>query len=131
MIAQTHYKPACPLLLGCALVTAMLTGLAGCASAEVLPTALQQRLASAQTTADDHRAAARIYQQQAQQLQEESERYLREANSISQLEDTKGFRRYSLKTAARERLKRANELLQAAAQQEQQANSMVAHRSQP
>jgi hypothetical protein len=131
---NTRHKTSYRSLLGSCLIGLLLTGMAGlvgCAYAGgfQLPDSLQSRLQSPQSTADDHKAAAQLYQQQAQQLKEQAARYAREADSISQLEDTKGFRRTALKTAAREREKEATELSMASAEHLRQAETMIATRT--
>lgn len=131
MMNPTQNKPTRPIFLGSCLISLMLTGLVGCALAGgyTLPESLQSRLQSPQSTADDHKAAAQLYQQQAQQLKEEAARYAREADRISQLEDTKGFRRNALKTAAREREKEAKDMSMASAEHLRQAETMIATRT--
>jgi hypothetical protein len=54
-------------------------------------------------SADDHRAAAMLYQSKAQQLAEEADRYEAEASKIGPYEDPKGFRRGGLVTAGQEK----------------------------
>src|SRR4051812_48565794 len=129
-----YHKASYPSLLGSCLIGLVFTGMAGlvgCAYAGgfQLPDSLQSRLQSPHSTADDHKAAAQLYQQQAQQLKEQAARYAQEADSISQLEDTKGFRRTALKTAAREREKEAKDLSMASAEHLRQAETMIATRA--
>lgn len=121
-----------PIFMCASLMTLMLTGLMGCAFAgdHTLPTDLQNRLQSSDSTADDHLAAARLYHQYAQQLEAEAARYAREAASITPLEDTKGFRRNALKTAAQEREKQAHDLLQLVTEHQRKAETMTATRTQ-
>jgi hypothetical protein len=54
-------------------------------------------------SADDHMAAAMLYQSKAKQLEVEADRYEAEASKIGPHEDPKGFRRGGLKTAAQEK----------------------------
>lgn len=113
-------------------MTLMLTGITGCALAgdQTLPTDLQSRLQSSEGTADDHLTAALLYQQHAKQLEADAARYAREADRISPLEDTKGFRRAGLKAAAQSREKQAHDMLQLVAEHQQKADVLTATRAQ-
>lgn len=75
---------------------AALLGLIGCSG--VSATQLEHMLAS-NGSADDHMAAAMLYQSKAQQLAAEADRYEAEASKIGPYEDTKGIRRGGLVTA--------------------------------
>ena len=103
-----------------------LIGSVGCSFArdQVLPRDLQNRVAS-QGTADDHIAAALLYQQQAHQAQTEAEKYEQAAASIRPIEDPKGFRRSALITAAQEHQRMAGEMQQLYAAHEAKAKAML------
>jgi len=127
MIQRSHHSATVRTVLCASFVTLMLSGMAGCAFAgDPLPADLKSRLESSTGTAEDHLAAARLYQQRAQQLEADAARYAREADSITPLEDTKGFRRNALKTAAREHQKEAKEMLHLFAEHERKAVTMTA-----
>ncbi len=79
-----------------ALPLAGLLGLVGCSG--VTATQPESTLAS-NGNADDHRAAAMLYQSKAQQLEGEADRYEAAASKIGPYEDPKGFRRGGLVTA--------------------------------
>lgn len=79
---------------------AALLGLIGCSG--VAATELDSALASNES-ADDHMAAATLYQSKAEQLAAEADRYEAEASKIGPHEDPKGFRRRGLITAAQEK----------------------------
>lgn len=83
-----------------ALPLAALLGLIGCSG--VFATQPDDLLAS-NASADDHMAAATLYQSKAQQLSAEADRYEAEASKIGPYEDPKGFRRGGLTTAAQEK----------------------------
>lgn len=104
---------------------AMLTQAVGCTAMRsfALPETLQSRLQSPHSTADDHRAAAELYRQRADELREEAARYAREAESISQLEDTKGYRGAALKATAREREQEAEKMSLVSAEHLRQAET--------
>ena len=77
----------------------------------VLPPALEERLASA-GNADDHLAAAMVYQDKARELEAEAVEFETAASKIGPYEDTKGFRRAALMTAAQEKRHRAKQMQQ-------------------
>jgi hypothetical protein len=72
----------------------------------------QDRVASTTSTAEDHRAAALLYQQGAKRARTEANRYIQTAASIRPIEDPKGFRRSALMTAAQEQQQYAREVQQ-------------------
>ncbi len=127
-IAQNNIRTDYAFLLCSSLLTLMLTGVAGCAFAgdPILPPQLQSRLESSDSTADDHLAAARLYRQHAQQLEADATRYTREAENITPLEDTKGFRRSALKTAAQELERQAQQMAQLSTEYQRKAETMTA-----
>jgi hypothetical protein len=103
-----------------------LLGLAGCNT--VLPADLKSKLAS-DGSADDHMAAAMLYQNQAQQFEAEANRYETEAANIGVHEDPKGFRRRALQIAAEENRNKAKQMEQLYATQLEKAQTMVGKKS--
>jgi hypothetical protein len=71
---------------------------------------IQDRSASTTSTAEDHRAAALLYQQGAKQARTEANRYTQTAASVRPIEDPKGFRRSALMTAAQQQQSDARDL---------------------
>lgn len=108
-----------------AVLVSTLAVLAGCSIAgeRSLPADLGSRLAS-NGTADDHMAAALFYQREAGRARADAEKYEAEAAAIKPLEDTKGFRRNALITAAQERRKDAAEMMQLFAAHQTKAQTM-------
>jgi hypothetical protein len=84
-----------------------LLNLKGCS--KVLSASLEERLAST-GNADDHLAAAMVYQNKARELEAEAVEFETAASKISPYEDTKGFRRAALTTAAQEKRHRAKQM---------------------
>lgn len=74
-----------------------------------LPAALEERLAST-GNADDHLAAAKVYQNKAQELEAEAVEFETALSKIRPYEDTKGFRRGALMTAVQEKRHRAKQM---------------------
>jgi hypothetical protein len=116
-----------PVLVLSAIFLLIPIGFVGCSFAgnQVLPEDLENRVSSSSGTADDHLAAALLYQQQAQSAKTEAEKYEHAAASIKQVEDPKGFRRSALLTAAQERRKAADEMQQLYATHEAKAQTML------
>jgi hypothetical protein len=75
----------------------------------VLPAVLEERLASA-GNADDHLAAAMLYQEKARELEAEAVEFDTAVSKIGPYEDTKGFRKGALKTAAQQKRYRAKQM---------------------
>ncbi len=75
----------------------------------VLPATLEERLAS-NGNADDHLAAAKVYQNKAQELEAEAVEFETAVSKIRPYEDTKGFRRGALMTAVQEKRHRAKQM---------------------
>lgn len=73
--------------------------LAGCAGHGVIPTHLEKR-SVANGIAEDHVAAALLYQQKSNQLKSDAARLEQQAEGVTLHEDPKGFRRDALRTAA-------------------------------
>jgi hypothetical protein len=109
-----------------AFLSLSLIGSVGCSFArdQVLPSDLQNDVAS-HGTADDHLAAALLYQKEAQQAQAEVSKYRQTAASIRPIEDPKGFRRSALTTAAQERQQYAGEMQQLYAAHLSKAETML------
>ena len=101
-------------------------GITGCASSgqQVLPAALETRLA-AQGSADDHFAAAMVYQREAQKQADEAARYERQVAELGQHVDPKGFRRAGLITAAQTHRREASEMQQLYAHHYTQAMTLT------
>jgi len=103
-----------------------LLGLAGCST--VLPEDLKSKLAS-DGSADEHMAAAVLYQNQAKQYEAQAKQYETEAGNISSLEDTKGFRRRALKIAAEENRNKAKQMNELYAAQLEKAQTLYGKKS--
>ena len=103
-----------------------LLGLAGCST--VIPADLKSRLAS-DGSADEHMAAAVLYQNEAQQLKAEADQYEAEAAKIGELEDTKGFRRRALQIAAEEKRNKAKRMEELYAAQLEKAQTTYGKKS--
>ena len=85
--------------------------LAGCVGDGVMPTHLEKRSVS-NGIAEDHVAAALLYQQKAKQLERDAARLEQQAQNVSLYEDPKGFRRNALRTAAQTLRQEASEMEQ-------------------
>lgn len=104
-----------------ALPLAALLGLLGCGG--VFATQPEDLLAS-NATADDHMAAATLYQSKAKELSAEADQYEAAASKIKPLEDPKGFRRSGLKTAMQEKRNAAAEMQELYATHVEQAQTL-------
>lgn len=104
-------------------------GIVGCSAQghQVLPASLESRLAS-QGSADDHFAAAAVYQDAAHKQAAEAERYEKQAAAVGQYMDPKGFRKSGLITAAQTHRREAAEMQQLYAHHYQQALTMTGKR---
>ena len=107
-------------------VLGMVVVLAGCAG----QTALRQgaaldRSSAPQLSAEDHRAAARLYQREAARLDAAAQQYQEEAAGLRPKEDPKGNRRAGLQTALGETRRRASALQVLAAGHQGQAQTMT------
>ncbi len=100
------------LVMCASLTTLLLTEAVGCSFAgqPILPIQTQHRLESSAGTADDHLAAARLYQKESLRAQAEANKYEQAAASIRPIEDTKGFRRSALIMAAQTNQQYAGEM---------------------
>lgn len=76
-------------------------------------------------TAEDHLAAALLYDKQARELEIEAERFEQEASTITSYEDPKEFRRSALAIVAQERRAKSLEMKQLSAQHHQRAEAMT------
>jgi len=111
---------------GLAIATVAVVGLVGCAA--VLPTHVENKLAS-NGSADDHMAAAMLYQTKAQQLETEAARYEAQASKIGLHEDPKGFRRGALKIAGQENRNAAKQMEERYAAHFEKAQTMYGKKS--
>jgi len=75
-------------------------------------------------TANEHLAAAMLYQTKAQALEAEAADFKAVASKIGHYEDTKGFRRGALTMAAQQKQSEAKEMQQLYATHMRQANSL-------
>lgn len=102
-------------------------GFVGCSIAgeRVLPANLEDRISSSNGTADDHLAAALLYQRQADLAKTKAVEYEKSAASIRQIEDPKGFRRNALLTAAQKQRQTAEEMQELYASHEAKAQTML------
>ena len=89
----------------------------------VLPATLEEQLAST-SNADDHLAAAMVYQNKAREFEAEAVEFETAASKISHYEDTKGFRRGALMTAAQEKRHRAKQMQELYAAHLRKAHSL-------
>jgi len=78
-----------------AILVAVLFGIVGWSGADAMQ---PESVLASSGSADDHMAAAMLYQSKAQQLAAEADRYEVAASKIGHYEDTKGFRRGGLAT---------------------------------
>jgi hypothetical protein len=98
--------------------------LTGCAGNGAIPTNLE-KLLGANGTADDHIAAAMLYQQKAEQLAGDAAQFEQQRKNIGLHEDLKGFRRAALRTAAQTRRQEAAEMEQLYAAHVGKAQTMM------
>jgi len=108
------------------LCVALESMLISCSTAadRVLPVPLENRVTN-DGRVDDHMAAAALYQQEAQRLDAEAQKYAEEAEAIKPLEDTKGFRRNALLRTAQNRREKAREMHQLYADHAMKAETMT------
>lgn len=90
----------------------------------ILPTQLENSI-STTATAEDHLAAALLYQKEFQRAQGEAKKYDQVAASIRPIEDPKGFRRAALMTAAQTQQQYAGEMQQLYAAHQTKADTMI------
>lgn len=89
----------------------------------VLPSTLEERLASS-GSADDHLAAAKVYQDKAQELEAEAVEFETAVSKIGPYEDTKGFHKGALMTAAQEKRHRAKQMQELSAAHLEKGHSL-------
>ena len=109
-----------------ALPLAALLGLIGCSG--VSATQLESTLIS-NGSAEDHMAAAILYQTKAQQLETEAVRYETQVSKIGLHEDPKGFRRGALKIAGQENRNAAKQMQELYAAHVEKAQTMYGKKS--
>jgi len=102
----------------------MVVVMAGCTGQAALRqhTSLNHSL-TPQLSAEDHRAAALLYQREAARLEAAAQRYQEEAAGLRPEEDPKGNRRAGLQTALGETRRRASDLQVLAAGHQGQAQT--------
>jgi hypothetical protein len=86
-----------------------LLGLTGCSA--VLPATLEAKLAS-NATAEDHLAAAMLYQNKARELEVEANQFETAVANVGSYADTKGFHRAALRSGAQEKRYGATQMQQ-------------------
>ena len=84
---------------------------------------LEEKLAAA-GTAEDHLAAARLYQNEARELDAEAAKFETAVSKIGRYDDTKGFKRAALTAAAQEKRVDAKEMQELYAAHMRQANAL-------
>jgi hypothetical protein len=89
----------------------------------VMAAPLEEKLA-ATGTAEDHLAAARLYQNEARGLDAEAAKFETAVSKIGRYEDTKGFKRAALTAAAQEKRVDAKEMQELYAAHMRQANAL-------
>ena len=98
-----------------------LLNLAGCSG--VLPAALEEKLASG-GTADDHLAAAMLYQTKARELEAEAAEYEAQVPKAGLSGDSKGFHHETLRMAAQQKRYAAKQMQQLYASHLAQAQAL-------
>ena len=89
----------------------------------VMAASLEEKLA-ATGAAEDHLAAARLYQNEAQELDAEAAKFETAVSKIGRYQDTKGFQRAALTAAAQEKRYEAKEMQELYAAHMRQANAL-------
>ncbi|HXT65710.1 MAG TPA: hypothetical protein VN657_02890 [Nitrospiraceae bacterium] len=84
---------------------------------------LEEKLAAA-GTAEDHLSAARLYQNEARELDAEAAKFETAVSKIGRYDDTKGFKRAALTAAAQEKRVDAKEMQELYAAHLRQANAL-------
>ena len=133
MAVTTHRRIAREVLLAVPVgLLMMFVAVTGCSatSQQVLPATLESRLAG-QGSADDHFAAAVLYQHEAQKQADEAERYERQATALGGHVDPKGFRRAGLVTAAQTHRREAAEMQHLYAHHYNQALTLTGKQDRP
>ena len=96
-------------------------GLTGCST--VLPETLEAKLVS-NATAEDHLAAAMLYQNKAREMEAEAIQFETAVSKVGSYADTKGFHRAALRGAAQEKRYGATQMQQLYAQHLSQARAL-------
>jgi hypothetical protein len=117
-------RGACAAIVG--LFVSLGSVMISCSTAadRVLPAPLENRVTT-NGSVDDHVAAAALYQEEAQRLSAEAQKYADEAAAIKPLEDTKGFRRNALLRTAQNFREKAREMQQLYAAHALKAETMT------
>jgi hypothetical protein len=110
-ILRSASRGWCATVVGLFVSLSSITISCSTASDRALPPPLEGRVTD-EGSIDDHRAAAALYQQEAQRLDAEARKYAEEAAAITPLEDTKGFRRNALLRTAQNLREKAREMQQ-------------------
>jgi hypothetical protein len=108
-------------VLAIACMVAASVALAGCTERGAAQLAAQ---IGSPTTAEDHLAAALMYEKHAQQLELEALKFEEETARITTSEDPKGFRRSALKIAAQRCREEVSELNDLAAKHRAKADGL-------
>ena len=107
-----------------ALAMLPLVGLLGLTGYNGAMAAPLEEMAAATGTAEDHLAAARLYQNEARELDAEAAKFETAVSKIGRYEDTKGFKRAALMAAAQEKRVDAKEMQELYAAHMRQANAL-------
>jgi len=107
-----------------ALAMLPLVGLLGLTGYNGAMAAPLEEMAAATGTAEDHLAAARLYQNEARELDAEAAKFETAVSKIGRYEDTKGFKRAALTAAAQEKRVDAKEMQELYAAHMRQANAL-------
>jgi len=107
-----------------ALAMLPLVGLLGLTGYNGAMAAPLEEMAAATGTAEDHLAAARLYQNEARELAAEAAKFETAVSKIGRYEDTKGFKRAALTAAAQEKRVDAKEMQELYAAHMRQANAL-------
>ena len=98
--------------------------LPGCSG--VLPATLQEKLATTDN-AEDHLAAAMLYQNKARELEAEAEEYERAVSTLESSGDSKGFHYGALRMAAQKKRHEAKQMQKLYASHAAQAQALALH----
>lgn len=107
-----------------ALAMLPLVGLLGLTGYNGAMAAPLEEMVAATGTAEDHLAAARLYQNEARELDAEAAKFETAVSKIGRYEDTKGFKRAALTAAAQEKRVDAKEMQELYAAHMRQANAL-------
>ncbi len=107
-----------------ALAMLPLVGLLGLTGYNGAMAAPLEEMVAATGTAEDHLAAARLYQNEARELDAEAAKFETAVSKIGRYEDTKGFKRAALTAAAQEKRVDAKEMQELYVAHMRQANAL-------